>query len=152
MRYEPKPHSKFMLGTTWQWAQKQINFIRFTVSTPPKVTAERIKSEFTTEIKQKKEGAYLLTRAWYQSVEIKISPGPNNGTNVSVRTGYTTAMGFVLVIATLLCLASTVIISLILNNFVLGAMGFVVPSTAAWMLSKPLTEEFSTKLTHYTKP
>ena len=44
-----------MLGTTWQWAQKQINFMRFTVSTPPKVTAERIKSEFTTEIKQKKK-------------------------------------------------------------------------------------------------
>ena len=145
MRYEPKPHSKFMLGTTWQWAQKQINFMRFTVSTPPKVTAERIKSEFTTEIKQKKKGTYLLTRTWYQSVKIKISPGPNNGTNVSVGTGYTTAMESALVIAALVLLLTPMylIISIPLLIGLIAAPIFI---------SKPLVEEVVAKLSHHDTP
>ena len=125
--------------------------MRFTVTSTPQVTAERIKSEFTTEIKQEKKGAYSLTRTWYQSVKIKISPGPNNGTNVSVSTGYTGAMTSILVIVTLLCLP---LMGFLINNELpLAASGLVIALIVAPIkLSRPLVEEVSAKLTHYTAP
>jgi Flp pilus assembly protein TadG len=119
--------------------------MRLTVASTPQDTAERIKSEFTTEIKQKKKGTYLLTRTWYQAVQIKISPGPNNGTNVSVGTGYTTAMESALVIAALVLLLTPIylIISVPLLIGLIAAPIFI---------SKPLAEEVSAKLTQQTMP
>ncbi len=136
MHYVIKPHS---------------NIMRFTVTSTPQVTAERIKSEFTTEIKQEKKGGYSLTRTWYQSVKIKISPGPNNGTNVSVSTGYTGAMASILVIVTLLCLP--LMVFLIYNELPGALSGLVIFLTFVPIkLSRPLVQEVSAKLTHYTTP
>ena len=119
--------------------------MRLTVTSTPQDTAEWINSEFTTEIKQKKKGTYLLTRTWYRSVEIKMSPGPNNDTNVSVGTGYTTAMVSALVIATLVIL-STPIYLIISVPLLIGLIA------APFFISKPLTEEVVAKLTHHTTP
>ena len=119
--------------------------MRLTVTSTPQDTAEIIKSEFTTEIKQKKKGTYLLTRTWYQSVQIKISPGPNNGTNVSVGTGYTTAMESILVITTLVWFFTPL-------PWIIGIPFIIGLIAAPTFISKPLAEEVSAKLTHYTTP
>jgi len=117
--------------------------MRLTVTSTPQDTAEWLKSEFAAEIKQKKKGKYLVTRTWYQSVEIKISPAANNGTNVSIGTGYTTAMESILVISALIWVFMPT--KWIITGPLL--MGLVF---APVFISKPLTREVMAKLAHQT--